>query len=167
MKKITESNLKFAFTSECNDYVRYLLYAEKAKEEGFQNLTRLFQSIAYAERVHAKKYLLSQGELGNSANNLENALNNEKFQVEEMYPAYFEVAGMQNEVESQISFHCSVEVEQIHATLFQKAKESISGNKDIILGEIHICTNCGFTLEGEPPASCPVCGIPKERFKTF
>lgn len=167
MKKITDTNLASAFYSECNDYVRYLLYAEKAKEEGFLNLARLFQSVAYAERIHAKKYLLSKNELGSSKENLENALKSEKFQIEELYPAYFEVAGLQNEIESQISFHCSLEAEQVHAALFQKAQETLSENKDIILGEIHICSNCGFTLEGEPPANCPACGIPKEKFKTF
>jgi rubrerythrin len=167
MKKIVEQSLKTAFASECQDNMRYLIFAEKAKEEGLHNLARLFQSIAYAERVHAKKYLQCLNEIGSSKDNLQTSFNNEKYQMDELYPSFFEVAGLQNEVEAQIGFHCSQEAEHIHTTIFQKATESIQGNKDVVLGAIHICRSCGYTLEGEPPANCPVCGIGRESFKEF
>lgn len=167
MKKITEQNLRNAFSSESQDYTRYLIYAEKAREEGFHNIARLFQTIAYAERVHARKYLLCIDELSGTEENLKRSLDSEKFQVQELYPSLFEVAGMQNEVEAQIGFHGSQETEQVHAALLRKALDSIQASKDVTIGEIHICRNCGFTLEGEPPTTCPICGMPKERFKDF
>ena len=167
MRKITEENLRNAFSSESRDYTRYLIYAEKARDEGFHNVARLFQTIAYAERVHARKYLLCLDELTDTVENLKKSLENEKYQVEELYPALFEVAGLQNEVEAQIGFHGAQETEQVHAALLRKALDSIQNSKDVVIGGIHICKNCGFTLEGEPPTNCPNCGMPRERFKEF
>lgn len=167
MKKITQQNIKNAFSSESEDYMKYLIFAEKAKEEGFSNVARLLQTIAYAERVHARKYLLCLDGLSNTEENLKASLDNEKFQVEELYPSLFEVAGIQNEVEAQIGFHGSQETEQVHAKLLQKALDSVHQNKDVTIGDIHICKNCGYTLEGEPPTNCPICGMPRERFKEF
>jgi rubrerythrin len=167
MKKVTEQNLKTAFANESQDNMRYLLFAEKAKEEGLHNLARLFQSIAYAERIHAKKYLMALDEMRDSKNNLLCAISIENHQTEEIYPSFFEVAGLQNEVEAQIGFHGSQEAERIHHTILQKALETVSLDRDIVLGAIHICRTCGFTLEGEPPTNCPVCGIGRESFKEF
>jgi rubrerythrin len=28
------------------------------------------------------------------------------------------------------------------------------------------CTNCGYSVEGEIPESCPDCGAPKEEFES-
>ncbi|MGV8123976.1 MAG: rubrerythrin family protein [Candidatus Xenobiia bacterium LiM19] len=167
MKKVTEQSLKTAFSNESQDNMRYLLFAEKAKEEGFNNLARLFQSIAYAERVHAKKYLQCLNDISSSQENLQTALTSEKFQIEELFPSFFQVAGLQNEVEAQIGFNCSLETEQVHAMLFSRALENVQQGKDIILGNIHICKSCGYTLEGEPPPTCPVCGLARDTFKSF
>ncbi|MDQ7822938.1 MAG: rubrerythrin family protein [Candidatus Eremiobacteraeota bacterium] len=167
MKKIAEQKVREALASECLDHMRYLIFAEKAKEEGYHNIARLFQTIAYAERIHARKYLLTLQDVGTTKENLLSSLAEEKFQSEELYPALFEIAGFFKEVEAQIGFHGAQQSEQVHTALFQKALETIEAQKDIILGEIHICRNCGFSLEGSPPPTCPVCGMAKEKFKQF
>jgi rubrerythrin len=32
---------------------------------------------------------------------------------------------------------------------------------------MQICTVCGYTLEGDAPDKCPICGSKKEKFRTF
>jgi rubrerythrin len=32
---------------------------------------------------------------------------------------------------------------------------------------VYICQVCGYTVEGDAPDRCPICGAPKERFKKF
>lgn len=55
----------------------------------------------------------------------------------------------------------------MHKALFEKAKEAAEKNKDTDLGPIRVCELCGFTLEGEAPDPCPVCGAAKKKFSTF
>ncbi|MEM2562069.1 MAG: ferritin family protein, partial [Candidatus Bathyarchaeia archaeon] len=49
MRKMTEENLKSAFAGESQAYMRYLIFSEKAEEEGFKNVGKIFRAIAYAE----------------------------------------------------------------------------------------------------------------------
>lgn len=37
----------------------------------------------------------------------------------------------------------------------------------IELGPVQICSNCGHTHEGDAPDKCPVCGVPKSRYREF
>jgi rubrerythrin len=32
---------------------------------------------------------------------------------------------------------------------------------------LHVCSTCGFTVEGDAPDTCPVCGAAKAKFVTF
>lgn len=56
MRKMTKENLRNAFAGESQAHMRYLIFAEKAEEEGFKNLARLFRAIVYAEQVHATNH---------------------------------------------------------------------------------------------------------------
>jgi rubrerythrin len=54
---MTKENLKSAFSGESQAYMKYTIFADKAEEEGFKNIARLFRAIAFAERVHASNHL--------------------------------------------------------------------------------------------------------------
>jgi rubrerythrin len=45
--------------------------------------------------------------------------------------------------------------------------ESVNSGKDVELGPIQVCEVCGYTLEGEAPDICPVCGALKDNFTAF
>lgn len=54
----TETNLKEAAGGENWEYTEmYPSFARKAREEGFEGVARIFESIAVAERQHEKRYL--------------------------------------------------------------------------------------------------------------
>jgi rubrerythrin len=97
MRKMTEENLKAAFAGESQAHTRYLIFAEEAKRHGFENVARLFTAIAFAELVHATNHLRALGGIGKTGENLAKAIEGETFEVDEMYPAYVEVAKLQNE----------------------------------------------------------------------
>lgn len=149
MRKMTEENLKNAFAGDSQAHMRYLIFAEKAEEEGLPNVARLFSAIAYAEQVHAANHFNVLGMVRNSAENHE---------INEMYPAYSAVVKFQEERGAQRT------TEKIHAGMYQKAKQAVESGKDMRLGDIYICEVCGYTTEGEAPDRCPVCGASKERF---
>jgi rubrerythrin len=84
-----------------------------------------------------------------------------------MYPTYRAVAAFQGEKSAEITFTWAWEAEKTHLDLYQKAKQSVDNGKDPVLGSIHICEVCGYTVEGAVPEICPICNAKKERFRAF
>ena len=50
---------------------------------------------------------------------------------------------------------------------YKKALESVEKGEDVEYVPVHVCSVCGFTVEGDAPDQCPVCGSPKDKFKEF
>ena len=168
MRKMTEKNLRDAFAGESQAHMRYLIFAEKAEQEGFPNIAKLFRAIAYAEFVHAKNHYKELGEIKRTADNLQVAIDGETYEVEDMYPAFKAVAELQNEKGAIKTTSWALEAEKIHATMYQKTKQTVERGEDIEPKKIYVCKVCGYTTEGEePPEKCPICGAPKNMFKAF
>ncbi len=102
-----------------------------------------------------------------TSEDLQIGIDGETFEVEEMYPAYRDVAKMQKEYAAEVTFRFAWEAEKTHVELFKKAKAGIDEERDPDLGPIRVCEVCGYTMEGEPPEKCPVCKAKKERFKIY
>jgi rubrerythrin len=167
MKRVSEENLRSAYAGESQAHMRYLIYADKAEKEGYENVARLFRAIAYAERIHATNHYKILGMIRETGDNLQTAIEGEKYEVEEMYPAYKAVAELQREVGAEKVFDWALQAEKIHASMYQRAKQSVEEGADIKLGPIYICEECGYTVEGEEPERCPVCKAPKDKFRKF
>ncbi|HID06671.1 MAG TPA: rubrerythrin family protein [Armatimonadetes bacterium] len=167
MRKMTEENLRTAFAGESQAHMKYLAFADQAREQGLNNVARLFTAIAFAEQVHATNHLRVLGGLGDTTANLAAAIEGETFEVEEMYPAYIEVAKLQGESAAERSASHAMEAEKIHASMYQRAKQAVDAGKDADVADIYVCEVCGYTVEGEAPERCPLCGAPKERFRKF
>jgi rubrerythrin len=84
-----------------------------------------------------------------------------------MYAAYKALAQFQGEKAAEKSFTWALETEKGHASLYRKAKQAVDQGKDVVLGPIQICSDRSFTLEGDTPDKCPICGAPGDKFKTF
>lgn len=181
MKITTQENLMSAFSGESQAYMRYLYFAKTAENEGYQNIARLFRAVAFAEMIHAHNHYKKLSHLrggfitiahagfgpGTTSKNLELAIDGEKYEIEEMYPAYIEIAKMQKEKAAEMSFKWALETEKEHLKLFMKAKEAVDNGRDVELKNIYVCEVCGYTIEGEVPDKCPICGAPKDKFKKF
>ncbi|GAB4425224.1 MAG: rubrerythrin family protein [Thermodesulfovibrionales bacterium] len=167
MHPMTKGNLKSAFSGESQAHMKYLIFADKAEEEGFKNIARLFRAIAYAERVHATNHLNALNGSNLTIDNLDIAIEGENFEVQEMYPAYKAVAELQDEKKAVKSMHYALEAEKIHSALYSEAKDAVRTGGDLVIGEIHICPVCGHTVAGKAPERCPICGVQGDRFKRF
>jgi len=181
MGKMTMANLQSAFGGESMAHMRYLTWADKAEKDKFPNVARLLRAISRAEQAHANGHFMAMrdaagaasvtagGEfgLGSTSDNLAAAIEGEMFEVEEMYPAYLEVARAQSHKAAVRSMEYALQAERIHVTMYTKAKEAVDDGKDVELGPVHICPICGYTHEGEAPDKCPVCNADKRVFVTF
>jgi len=82
----------------------------------------------------------------------------------DMYPAFLEVCKKEGATEAVQTFYYANEVEKVHGAMYQKAIDSMRGGKDIPVTDYFVCPRCGYTAEGAPPDTCPVCGAKKEQF---
>jgi rubrerythrin len=167
MKNMTQGNLQSALAGESQAHVRYANFAERARKDGLANVARLFEAASASELVHASKHFKTLDGVKDTAANLEAAAGGEQFEIDEMYPAYIAVAELQAEAPAGNSFHRALEAEKIHAALYRKALEGVRGGKDIPEAAYYVCPVCGYTMEGDPPDVCPICGARHETFKKF
>jgi rubrerythrin len=131
-------------------------------------MSRLFDAIAYAERVHAINHARNLGYIGSTSDNIQAGYDGEDFEIEEMYPAYNAIATLQNEEGAKRSIHYAEEAEKIHRTYYADAKKTIDTGKDLNIGNVYICPVCGWTHIGDDlPGECPVCKAKKEKFVKF
>jgi len=105
------------------------------------------------------------GAVGTTAANLKEAIGGETYEFQEMYPAFITQAEKDKNGKAGQSFRYANRVEQIHAGLYKKAADAVKSGKDLPPGALWVCPVCGNTVEGDPPASCPICGSPREKFK--
>ena len=160
--------------------MRHLYFANQA-EEGFDNVVRLFKTIAHAECIHAGDHSQELKDLddglvsnsmaafgpGDTKKNLGLAIAGETFEIDEMYPTYIEVAKFQEEKGAERSFQWSYGTEKMHEKLFEKALEAVNKEKDVELGALQVCEVCGYTLEGEALDKCSLCNVSKDKVTSF
>jgi rubrerythrin len=157
----TEKNLLEAFAGESQANRKYLAFARQADKEGHKQAARLFRAAAEAETVHAHAHLKALGGIGSTAENLQEAVNGETHEFKEMYPGMIQAAAEEGNKAAERSFRYANEVEKVHAELYRKALENLSSPGDEYY---YVCPVCGYTAEGEPPDSCPVCGAKGRAF---
>ena len=167
MKKMTEDNVKAALAGESQAHIKYAAFAWKADAETLPNVARTFRANSYAEQIHASNYVRILGALGSTKDNLQAAVGGESFEIAEMYPAYVITAQSQGEKSAETYFNYALAAEKVHAGMYQAAGEAVAAGRDIADKPIHVCSVCGFTMEGEAPDKCPVCGSPKDKFVSF
>lgn len=167
MKKMTEDNLKAAFAGESQAHMKYMAFADKAAAERLANVARLFKATSYSEQVHATNHLKTLAGIGKTSDNLAAAMAGEDFEVAEMYDAYVAVAERQGEKEAVMRFHAASEAEKVHSGLYARAKQAVDQGKDADIKAVQVCSVCGFTVEGDAPDTCPLCGAPKAKFVAF
>ena len=125
MKKMSRANTEAAFAGESQAHMRYLIFAARAEREGFPEVARLFRATAYAEQVHATSHLRVLGGIGKTAENLQEGINGETYEVEEMYPAFRAVAELQGERSATRAHEWALEAEKVHAGLYEQAKDAV------------------------------------------
>ena len=158
----TEQNLQDAFAGESQANRKYLAFAKKAEEEGFEQVARLFRAAAAAETIHAHNHLKALAGVKSTRENLMAAISGESYEFQQMYPRMIGDAKTEGQDFALRSFNLANEVEKVHAALYKKALEDLGKNAS---ADYYVCSVCGYTAEGEAPDDCPVCRAKKQAFR--
>jgi len=179
----TEKNLLTAFAGESQARNRYSYYASEARKAGYEYIAAIFLETADNEKEHAKvffKYLTEGGSgnvdiaasypfhLGDTASNLEAAVQGENYEWTTMYQDFAKVAEEEGFREVAISFREIAKVEKFHEerylALLEHVKSGTFFNRTDPF-KWH-CRNCGYVVWGHhPPDPCPACRHPKAYYE--
>jgi rubrerythrin len=161
----TSENVMAAFTGESQANRKYATFAEKAAEEGFPAVARLFRAASEAEAIHARRLLKVMGAVGTTADNLKKAVAGETHEYTEMYPGFIATAkGEGGQSEAEIAFNYAKMAEEVHAGMYKKALDAVNTKRDLPSDKVSVCSICGNIFLGEAPPQCPICKAFKKKF---
>jgi rubrerythrin len=177
----TEKNLMAAFAGESQARNRYTYYASKAKEEGYIQISHIFEETANQEKEHAKRLFkfMEGGEvaiagsfpfgvIGASRDNLLAGAAGENYEWKEMYPSFAKIAREEGFDAVGAVFESIAVAEKQHAKRYEKLAANIDAGKVFKSDKSAAwrCINCGYVFEGvEPPKACPACAHPQAYFE--
>jgi len=167
MSKTTE-NLKAAFAGESQARNKYTFFAEVAREEGYHYIAKIFEETAMNEMQHAKDHLKLLGGIGDTLANLKEAMGGEDYEVQSMYPEFAQQAAEEGQKEAKTAFEQVAKIEAHHRERYQKIIAMVEAGT-VFKREQPIkwkCSVCGYIVDAtEPPAKCPSCKNPRERYE--
>ena len=164
----TETNLMTAFAGESQARNKYTYYASKAKKEGYEQISEIFQKTADNEKEHAKMWFKELKGIGNTAQNLKAAADGENYEWTDMYEQFAKDAEAEGFVELAKKFRAVGQIEKAHEERYRKLLNNIEMQAVFAKSEEKMweCRNCGHLVIGkEAPEVCPVCNHPQSYFE--
>ena len=177
----TEKNLMTAFAGESQARMRYTYFASKAKEEGYFQMSLIFEETANQEKEHAKRMFkfLEGGEveiqasfpagvIGPTRENLLAAAAGENHEWKSMYPDIAKTAREEGFDAVGAVFDAIIVAERQHAKRYEKLAANMDSGKVFKADKSVVwrCLNCGYLFEGpEAPKACPACAHPQAYFE--
>lgn len=165
----TEKNLQTAYCGESKARNNYTFFAQKAREEGYEHIAKIFEDTANNEKEHAKIWLklLNGGTLNTTVENLKEAASTENYEWEDMYAGFAKDAKEEGFDDIAYLFETIRNIEKMHMTRYRKIINDLMN--DLVFTQNEPvkweCAKCGYTFEGtKAPEICPFCKHPKAYF---
>ncbi len=169
----TEKNLLIAFAGESQARNRYTFFASKAKNEGYQAISKIFLETADHEKEHASrlfKFLeggvleitasFPAGKIGTTLENLKASAFGENEENTDMYPKFAQIAAQEGFLEIAEVLKNIGYAERYHESRFKALAEAIENGTLFKQDKVVMwrCTNCGnWHIGTEAPEVCPAC----------
>ncbi len=177
----TEKNLLTAFAGESQARNRYTFFASKAKKEGYEQISGIFQETAENEKEHAErlfKFLeggtaeisasFPAGVIGETKDNLKESAEGENFEYTTMYPEFAKIAEEEGFSDEASAMRSIANAEKQHEKRYLGLLGNLNNNTVFKKDEIvkWRCRNCGYIHEGnEAPEECPACAHARSYFE--
>ena len=153
-----------AYTGEAKAALRLKVYAEKAEQEGYDQVAKLFRVIAFSEEIHGTRALRVLKEIKSTEENLAASFESETTVAEVAYDQFIKQAEAEGNRAAVLHFSQSRDVEETHAKLYKEAMSHFMEERET---NYYVCRVCGYVSDGILPDDCPVCGAAQEQFMKF
>lgn len=164
----TEKNLLEAFAGESQARNKYTYFASKAKKEGYEQISAIFQQTADNEKEHAKLWLKELNGIGDTAQNLAAAAEGENYEWTDMYDGFAKTAEEEGFPELAAKFRLVAAIEKRHEERYRALLKNVETAAVFAKSEVKVweCRNCGHIVVGEKaPEICPTCDHPQAYFE--
>ena len=174
----TLENLKAAVNGETGASAKYAACAVAAKEQGFNQISRLFEATSAAEQIHIglEMGVINQIEpdyerpAAPEAEGIQTDLNliagalGEIYETSDMYPSFIQKALEEDEPKAVFVFTRAKLAESVHAELYMQAYNNIDAEDD---DTYYLCPVCGYIHKGDDFEKCPICFTAADKFRAF
>ncbi|WP_457552082.1 rubrerythrin [Desulfobacula sp.] len=177
----TAINLHASFAAETQARTRYDFFANKAREEGFIQIAKIFEETAGQEFEHALrffkffnggeleiKWTFPTGVIKDTRANLLSAAALEKYVSEDMYAIFAKTAKDEGFERAEDTFNNIIVAEKHHEKIYLELAQNIETNRVFQKDEEKIwrCLSCGYIHTGKTaPKKCPACVKPAGFFE--
>jgi len=185
MKKFRESqtakNLLLSFAGESQARNRYTFFARQAIEEGYVQISDIFEETANQECEHALRFFkffnggeleitgsFPSGVIKTTYDNLIASADGEKFEHSELYPSFAKVAREEGLDRAADTWDAISVSEKQHEKRYRELAGNLAADRVFKRNEEKTwrCLNCGYIHVGEEaPDKCPACVHPREFFE--
>lgn len=174
----TLENLKAAVCGETGASAKYTAFAAAAREQGYEQIARLFEATSAAEQIHIglESAVIKAVEpdyvkpeppavegIATDLNLIAGATG-EIYETSDMYPAFIAKAVEEGEKKAVQVFTRAKLAEAVHAELYLEAYNNIDEPDD---DTYYLCPICGYIHKGENFTACPICLAPKSSFTAY
>ena len=164
----TEKNLLEAFAGESQARNKYTYFASKAKKEGYEQISAIFQQTADNEKEHAKLWFKELNGIGDTAQNLAAAAEGENYEWTDMDDGFAKTAEEEGFPELAAKFRLVAAIEKRHEERYRALLKNVETAAVFAKSEVKVweCRNCGHIVVGEKaPEICPTCDHPQAYFE--
>lgn len=178
----TEKNILTAFAGESQARNRYTFFASRAKQDGFVQISDMFEETAEQEKEHGKrlfKFLeggdveimaaFPAGIIDTTEANLIGSAAGENYEYTEMYPSFAETAAKEGFSEIACVMRAIAVAEEFHERRFLDFAKNIKEGRVFVresADTVWRCRNCGYIHKGPKALElCPACAHPKAHFE--
>ena len=177
----TAKNLLLSFAGESQARNRYTYFARQAIEDGYVQISDIFEETADQECEHALRFFkffnggeleitgsFPSGVIKSTYDNLIAAADGEKFEHSQLYPSFAKIAreeGFDRAAETWDAISVS---EKQHEKRYRELAGNLAADRVFKRNEEKTwrCMNCGYVHVGkEAPDKCPACVHPREFFE--
>ena len=179
----TEKNIFIAFAGESQARNRYTFYSSQAEQEGYVQISAIFEETSDQEKEHAKRLfsLLEGGKveielagsfpagvIGGTLDNLKEAAAGENHEHSQMYPQFAKIARDEGYNDIAYIFMSIAAAEKQHERRYNILITNIESGK-VFKKDTEVvwrCRNCGYPHRGaEALDECKACAHPKAYFE--
>ena len=164
MKKMTEDNVKAALAGESQAHVKYAAFAGRPKRRTCPTSPASSRPIPTPSRSTPPITSRSWAPSARPRTTSTAAVGGETFEIEEMYPAFIVTAQSPGRESRRDVLQRRPGRREGPRRPLQGRPRGRRRGPGPRLQAIHVCAVCGFTMEGDAPDKCPVCGAPKDKF---
>ena len=177
----TEVNILTAFAGESQARNRYTFFAKKAKKEGFEQISGVFEETAGQEQAHAKRLFnfleggeveitasFPAGKIGSTVENLKEAAAGENHEHKSMYPEFAKIAREEGFEEIADVMLAIAVAEKMHEDRYLALVANIENGEVFKKGATTTwkCRKCGYVHQGDgAPETCPACDHPQSYYE--